>query len=205
MMTTGTTRPRRTQAERRESTRRSLIDATYQSILEAGYRSTTTRRVAELSGVSLGALAHHFPTRTELVTATLDDAGLGALASIIERIKSTELIGSERALFALDLLWEYFGGDLFVVWIKVWFAAEEEPELRIALKPVERRVSDLIAILSEEITPGSMRHATSRTKVRLALATMRGLGLSRLLAPNHESAVVGWPAARTELVRLLEI
>lgn len=204
-MTTGTARPRRTQAERREGTRRALMDATYQSILESGYRSTTTRRVADLSGVSLGAIAHHFPTRTELLIATLDDAGQRALNDIRDRIKSTELVGRERALLGLDLLWEYFGGELFVVWIKVWFAAEEEPELRVALKPVERRVSDLIAVLSDEVVPGSMSHKGSRNKVRLALATMRGLGLSRLLAPNHESAVVEWPAARTELMRLLEI
>lgn len=198
-------RPRRSQAERRAATRRLLLDATYESILTSGYRSTTTRRVADMSGVSLGALAHHFPTRVELVAASMDDAGRRALNDMRDKLQSAEGSRGDRARFALDLLWEYFGGDLFIVWIKVWFAAAEEPELLAAMRPVERRISDLVSTLSDEIIPGSMRQAKSRNKVRFAMAAMRGLGISRLLAPNQPTAVVSWESARVDLLDVLGI
>jgi AcrR family transcriptional regulator len=66
------TRPQRTQVERRAETRAKLLDATIESILEVGYAQTTTRRVAELAGVSAGAQAHHFPRRVELVAAAAE-------------------------------------------------------------------------------------------------------------------------------------
>src|SRR5436190_18849808 len=59
--------PRRTQAERRATTRTALLDATIDCLVEEGYAGTTTTRIVERAGVSRGAQVHHFPTKAELV------------------------------------------------------------------------------------------------------------------------------------------
>ncbi|MFD3701862.1 TetR/AcrR family transcriptional regulator [Nocardia sp. NPDC058658] len=64
-------RTRRTQVERREETRRILLDAAFDALVEFGFRGTTTSEVAHRAGVSLGALLHHFPTKAELLTADM--------------------------------------------------------------------------------------------------------------------------------------
>ncbi len=67
---------RRTQKERSEKTRNRIITATIKSLVEVGYRNTTTERILEKAGVSRGALQHHFPTRDllfeEVFTYALD-------------------------------------------------------------------------------------------------------------------------------------
>ena len=60
------------QEERRAETRAKLLDATIECLLEEGYAGTTTRRVAELAGVSQGAQTHHFPYRVDLVAAAIE-------------------------------------------------------------------------------------------------------------------------------------
>jgi AcrR family transcriptional regulator len=54
---------RRTQAERRESTRTALLDAAVECLIDEGYAAVTTRGVAERAGVSQGAQQHHFDGR----------------------------------------------------------------------------------------------------------------------------------------------
>src|SRR5215468_6574679 len=61
----------RTQEERSAAMRERLLDATIDCLVEYGYSGTTTTRVAERAGVTRGAQVHHFPTKTDLVTAAV--------------------------------------------------------------------------------------------------------------------------------------
>src|SRR5205085_11569989 len=54
---------RRTQAERRATTRTALLDAAMACLIEEGYANLTTRNVAERAGVSQGTQMHYFPSR----------------------------------------------------------------------------------------------------------------------------------------------
>ena len=63
---------RRSQAERSAATREALLDATIDCLIEEGYASTTTSRVAERAGLSRGAHLHHFQTRNALVAAAVE-------------------------------------------------------------------------------------------------------------------------------------
>ena len=60
---------RRTQAERSARTQAALLDATVESLIELGYGRTTTTEIAHRAGLSLGALLHHYPTKTDLLVA----------------------------------------------------------------------------------------------------------------------------------------
>ena len=60
-------RQRRTQQERRESTRTALLDATVHCLGRDGYAQTSISSIVEQAGVSRGALLHHYPTKNELI------------------------------------------------------------------------------------------------------------------------------------------
>ena len=66
------TRGPRTQQQRREETRRALLDATVESLIEVGFARTTTLEVQRRADVSRGALLHHFPSKAELLVAAVD-------------------------------------------------------------------------------------------------------------------------------------
>src|SRR5678815_1160845 len=62
----------RTQQQRREETRRALLDAAVESLIEVGFARTTTLEVQRRADVSRGALLHHFPSKAELLVAAVD-------------------------------------------------------------------------------------------------------------------------------------
>jgi AcrR family transcriptional regulator len=67
-------KPRRTRmsnVERTARTRKDLLEATISCLFRHGYGATTTHLVAEIAGLSRGAMVHHFPTKAALMEATV--------------------------------------------------------------------------------------------------------------------------------------
>ncbi len=61
--------PRRTQAERAETTRNALIDAARRLFTERGYEGVSAEEIVRAAGVTRGALYHHFGGKAELLEA----------------------------------------------------------------------------------------------------------------------------------------
>ena len=64
--------PRKPKQERSAATQRKILDATLHCLAEVGYVKLTLARVAEVAGVSKGALFLHYPSKDCLVAATVD-------------------------------------------------------------------------------------------------------------------------------------
>lgn len=64
---------RRTQAERRASTRRALLDAARSLFAEKGYHGTAAEEIVRRAGVTRGALYHHFEDKKDLFRAVVDE------------------------------------------------------------------------------------------------------------------------------------
>lgn len=58
--------------ERSDATRAKIVQAARELVVERGYDAVSTRDVLERSGVSRGALYHHFEGKTELFAAVVD-------------------------------------------------------------------------------------------------------------------------------------
>ncbi|MFE3060407.1 TetR/AcrR family transcriptional regulator [Nocardia sp. NPDC059239] len=204
-MTTAEPGTRRTQAQRTAQMRRALIEATIASIRDAGYHATTNRSVAELSGASLGAMSHHFANRNELIASALDEVGNRVITELGERAAAITATGTNRIRGTLDVLWTLFSGDLFQVWLKVWFAAADDPELYAALAPIERRLSDTIATEIAKLTPPHLDRKSWVRRVGVAMDAIRGLALTQQLEPRRpERGRDRWPTVRSELLRMIE-
>lgn len=193
------TRPRRTQEQRTAQTRAKLLDATIESLLEAGYAATTTRRVAELAGVSQGAQTHHFPYRVDLVTAAVERLVEQRVADLGERLRALPEGDGDRVGVLLDLLWSDFSSDIFTVFVKVWVAAADDPELHERLVPIERLMARRIGELSSMLLMEPGHEGRTLT----VLATMRGLALTERFEPRGRKVRDPWPAIRPVLVTML--
>lgn len=64
---------RKTQEERRETTRRALITAARRQFAENGYAVTNTPAIAAAAGVTRGALYHHFADKQALFEAVVEE------------------------------------------------------------------------------------------------------------------------------------
>jgi AcrR family transcriptional regulator len=175
---------RRTQAERRASTRAALVRATIDSLVEVGYAGTTTNEIQQRAGVSRGALTHHFASKAELLLAAMDHLYEDSSAKIRDAAPGLPS-GPERIRPAIWLLWEQFNGPLFLAAMELWVAARTDTELRAALLPHERRLGRQLRQLAVEVFGGSVAaHSAAETVYQVLMTSMRGQAMTYALQPD---------------------
>lgn len=183
-MTAVTPVVRRTQAERRASTRASLLQATIDCLIELGYSGTTTQEVQQRAGVSRGALTHHFASKADLLLAAMDRLYEDFSASVRD-LADTLPVGEERIRPAIRLLWGRFNGPLFLAAMELWVAARTDSELRAALLPHERRLGGQLRELATELFGESVAaHPAAETVYQVLLTSMRGQAMTYALQPE---------------------
>jgi len=198
-------RPPRTQQQRREETRRALLDAAVESLIEVGFARTTTLEVQRRANVSRGALLHHFPSKAELLVAAVDHLAemrareMKAFASQLppERVKrpageGTGAAGTEdpeaapgtdaRTDVVLGLLWQCFSGTFFQVAMELRTAARTDPELRRVLTIAERSLRDRIVAQSRTLFGRAVaEHPGLERTLDLTLQLMIGAAMTSVL------------------------
>ena len=61
------------QQAKSQRARQAFCNATIDSLEAVGYVETSLKRVAQVAGFSKGAIQHHFPTKEDLIAATVDE------------------------------------------------------------------------------------------------------------------------------------
>ncbi len=188
-------RPPRTQQQRREETRRALLDAAVESLIEVGFARTTTLEVQRRAEVSRGALLHHFPSKAELLVAAVDHLAemrareMKAFASQLppERARRADEVdpapgADERTEVVLGLLWQCFSGTFFKVSMELRTAARTDPELRRVLTTAERSLRDRIVAQSRTLFGRAVaEHPNLERALDLTLQLMIGAAMSSVL------------------------
>lgn len=185
------------------ATRERLLEAALRVLHERGYADTTTTAVCEQAGASRGAQLHHFPSKAELVRATIEH--LASKRAVELRAEAMTIPpGGDRITAALALLEKAFTGRLYTVALEVWVAARTDPELRAALAPLERRIGRELFQLTLDVLGADGTDPDVREAVQLTLELMRGLGVAGLLTDDRKrrQRLLHWQAG--QLRTLLE-
>ncbi|RMI33408.1 TetR/AcrR family transcriptional regulator [Nocardia stercoris] len=145
-------RVRRTQAERTAETRRALLDATFDALVEVGYKATTTTEVAHRAGVSLGALLHHFPTKADLLTAAVTRSFDRRIEEFQDLMAGLDP-AADKLDAAVDLLWSLYCRPTFTAWYELWTAARTDPDLATAVVAIDRQFMAACRQIYAELFP----------------------------------------------------
>lgn len=177
----------RTQQQRRDETRRALLDAAVESLIEVGFARTTTLEVQRRANASRGALLHHFPSKTELLVAAVDH--LAEMRAAELRVLSAELPAEgkgSRTDAVLDLLWQCFSGTFFQVAMELRTAARTDLELRPVLVAAERALRDRIVAQARKLFGKEVaEHPGLERAIDFTLQFMIGSAMTAVL---HEDA-----------------
>lgn len=135
---------RRTQAERKAATVATLIDATIDTLAQAGYASASVRAICRRAGVSQGALFRHFPTRLDIIEATAAAIGARHLAAFEAAfVAGVDVAGMLRFIASAAR------SDTHAAWHELMVAARTDPALRpamaAALEALEQAVLGSVA------------------------------------------------------------
>src|SRR5215211_1029540 len=171
----------RTQQQRRDETRRALLDAAVESLIEVGFARTTTLEVQRRAEVSRGALLHHFPSKAELLVAAI--AHLAEMrARELKQLSAQLPEGRARTDAVLALLWQCFSGTFFQVAMELRTAARTDPELRPVLASAERVLRDGILAQARTLFGKEVAdHPGLPRALDLTLQLMIGAAMSAVL------------------------
>jgi len=179
-----TKKRRRTQQERSAETRRRLLNAAIDLLIERGYARLTVAGVARRAGVSSGARVHHFRTKEDLVVAANREIYGEAVALGTQRAKSAgPRRDSVKDCFD-DLISLYFG-RFFLGSLDAVVAARTDQRLARRIHPI---VADYHASMRRVwtrafVASGWSRAAAERT-YDVILHTVRGMALTSVRQPK---------------------
>lgn len=176
---------RRTQAERRASARRRLLDAALACLVEEGYARFSTLTVCRRAGMSQGGLFRHFPSRDDLLAATMGHL----IEQQLEEWQAhfLALAPEQRTPVAgLHLLSAVTTDSRLHAVFDVAAAARTDPDLRERLAPLLRDFMDRMHALARDVVGAAMPLGDDvfPTAIDLALSSMLGLALIESADPD---------------------
>ncbi|WP_448203808.1 TetR/AcrR family transcriptional regulator [Azospirillum sp. sgz302134] len=171
---------RRPQQERSSSTRKKLVRATIDLLVERGYASVTTPDIADRAGVSRGALQYHFASKDEIFFAAIEEItrwmdeemnlGLFTGLPVVERVDRV-----------VSQYWSVFGNNDYIAALEIRlyerFNEGLHDNIRTKLgKVTETRDLEWVRLFADS----PMDTATVVRLRRMVLDTLRGFALRRM-------------------------
>jgi AcrR family transcriptional regulator len=143
------------QAQKSAMTRDGILDAAVSCFVEIGYAATTTARIAEVAGVSRGAMLHHFASKAELVQAAVEHLHRKLVALYATSIDAIthDLAVAERNRRGLQGYWNYLSSDLFIAYHELCVAGRSDPELQRILETTVVRFDEAVRSANVALFP----------------------------------------------------
>jgi AcrR family transcriptional regulator len=178
---------RQTQAERRETAERAILDAAVSIVAERGVEELTLNAAGEAAGYSRALPTHYFGTKGALLLALADHI----VATYNERVRSAPL--AKEPLDRLCDLVTFCIDDAIRdptsvrAYQSIIAAGLNHPELRHIVDRMTRQsIEDLAAIVREGRDKGQIRtDARPRAEAAVILASLRGVLFQWLIIPDH--------------------
>ncbi len=178
---------RPTQAERRETAERAILEAAKTIVAERGLEALTLTEAGEMAGYSRALPAHYFGTKAELVSALADHI----LARYAVRVR--EAIGPAEGLDRLCERIAFYVDDgvrdpvSLRAFMGILSAGTTNTELASLVARLTRESVDGLAdLIKRGRDKGEIRaDARPRAEASIVLASMRGVMFQWLINPDH--------------------
>jgi AcrR family transcriptional regulator len=183
-----------------EATRRRVLDAVVESVLDVGYYKASSNEIARRAGVTWGAIQHLFGSREALMLDVLDD-GWARLHAAVANTEITGVTLEDRLREVLEVLASYYEQPSYIVQVQILLDLSKNPatsaETRAAIERHGQELSQAWQPLFEQALGGAAKANDLST---YAFTALRGYLASRVIA----STITDMPAdthARELLVR----
>jgi len=175
------------QARKSQATQRLLIETTVKCLAKYGYHETTYIRISEESGISRGAMRHHFPARVDIIKATIEYLHQKRLTAF-RKAAANIPDGPAGTSANIEALWRHVNHPTFMVFIDLALAARKDRELAAIFRPAQRVFKQECYFSALDLFPEWLKHREQlRTAIDLSLYMMEGMVLDDM-SPDGENA-----------------
>jgi AcrR family transcriptional regulator len=184
---------------RSKATVEAILEGTIRVLLDEGFETLTTTRVAEVAGVGVGTLYQYFPAKESLLFALLEREMATLEAELVAAIAATQHQSLEaRVTATLDALVRHkkAHADLGVM---LQAHVPRYSGIRV-VRATMRRIVSAFAVMIRPSLPGAMDEAEVQLVSMVIVTAVQGAVEGAL---DLSAATVRRPAFRDALVRLV--
>jgi AcrR family transcriptional regulator len=172
-------------------TRITILEAAIDCLQKHGYGRTTTQLIAEMAGISRGAMLHHYATKQELIASVIDYTVYKRMEVFLEGIR--QLRDSERIndMAGIEVSWASMQTRECSAYLELAIAARTDPDLAEIFLPRARRFdeNERAAVISAfPEWAGSLEGYT--LAMDYCTAMLEGLLISRDIWPEADQRVL---------------
>jgi AcrR family transcriptional regulator len=177
----------RSRAEKKQVTRSRLLDAAEKVFASRGFADASLDEIAEIAGLTKGAVYSNFDKKLDLLLAVLDERMNRRFMSITEIVDTTKAI-PEQAEQSGRLFMEAFQEerDLYLLWLECSVHSVHDPDVREALVRLDHAIRDAIAgFITYHADLLGLELPVPATQLATALVCLAdGLALERMKSPS---------------------
>lgn len=156
-----------------------MLAAAINSLHRYGYSATPTILVAEMAGVSRGAMLHQFRTKADLMTFVVESVYEEEINAYDKLMQGIEDPG-QRLLAYPMASWKVLGRPSGLAVLEILQGSRSDTELAKKLRPVQARIeADAFHHLEPGLAAGRIAEL-----MRLIVWTVRGLSIENVLATD---------------------
>jgi len=194
---TATASRRRAPQARSIATRRRLLRAAVELLVERGYAGTTTPGIARRAGVSQGAVFKHFPSKLALYGAAAEDLFIDLVAQYRRAFQDAASDPERRrdpVGTGVRLLWQTFCAPELQAAFELYAAARTDEALRDVVAPVLARHRANLRREARQLLPELARGGRFGPAVDALMDAMQGrvLGRSVLAEPEGDREAIAY-------------
>ena len=149
-----------------------------------GYDGVSTEEVSRLAGVSRGALRHHFPTKNELMVATLHFLNEDMLRKSLSRVEHAKG-GADVLELVIEDAFDFFFGDYFFINMAISMSDDRNSDLHASTRAIRR--DSRLAIEKtwiERVKATGLPARVAGDVVALTFSIVRGFAIRQLIVDD---------------------
>jgi AcrR family transcriptional regulator len=120
-------------------TRITILEAAIDCLQKHGYGRTTTQLIAEIAGISRGAMLHHYATKQDLIASVIDYTVYKRMEVFLEGIRALKDSARVDEMAGIEISWRSFQTREFAAFLELAIAARADPELAAIFLPKARK------------------------------------------------------------------
>ena len=172
-------------------TRITILEAAIDCLQQHGYGRTTTQLIAEMAGISRGAMLHHYATKQDLIASVIDYTVYKRMEVFLEGIRALKDSARIDEMAGIEISFQSMLTREFAAYLELAIAARTDADLAEIFLPKARRFDQTELA---EIIRAFPEWAENPDGYALAMdyanAALEGLVINRDIWPEREQRVL---------------
>ena len=153
-----------------------IMEAAMKVFVRKGYSDTRMNDIVEISGLSKGAIYHHFNSKRELFLALIDHWEIHTFPKLYTKVGNRSASDILRG-FVNEIIYKFNNRRYtFLAELEFWALSNRDEEIRIRTRKLYEKILDLFEkVIRKGINSGEFHNISPKKSALFVLSSLQGI------------------------------